>query len=96
MVIVGSRGTNGAIRGFEKGTGKNTATATPANGGGTSGTIALKNGVVIFTNTAQYGYGIMVPASTFPASPKDRALGTSRASTARTSPHRRRRPRNGA
>lgn len=35
-------------------------------------------------------------ASTFPASPKDRALGTSRASTARTSPHRRRRPRNGA
>ena len=28
MVIVGSRGTNGAIRGFEKGTGKNTATAT--------------------------------------------------------------------
>ena len=32
MVIVGSRGTNGAIRGFEKATGKNTATATPANG----------------------------------------------------------------
>ena len=54
MVIVGSRGTNGAIRGFEKSTGKNTATATPANGGGTSGTIALKSGVVIFTNTAEY------------------------------------------
>ena len=69
MVIVGSRGTNGAIRGFEKGTGKNTATATPANGGGTSGTIALKNGVVIFTNTAQYGYGIMVPDASFVWSP---------------------------
>ena len=69
MVIVGSRGTNGAIRGFEKATGKNTATATPANGGGTSGTIALKNGVVIFTNTAQYGYGIMVPDASFVWSP---------------------------
>ena len=69
MVIVGSRGTNGAIRGFEKATGKNTATATPANGGGTSGTIALKNGVVIFTNTAQYGYGIMVPDDQFVWSP---------------------------
>ena len=69
MVVVGSRGTNGAIRGFEKGTGKNTATATPANGGGTSGTIALKNGVVIFTNTAQYGYGIMGPDAPFVWSP---------------------------
>lgn len=130
MVIVGSRGTNGAIRGFEKATGKNTATATPANGGGTSGTIALKNGVVIFTNTASTATASWFPthrssgrrfrpptrslptrfsrpaaaspvsmpttASTFPASPKDRALGTSRASTARTSPHRRRKPRNGA
>ena len=69
MVIVGSRGTNGAIRGFEKSTGKNTATATPANGGGTSGTIALKSGVVIFTNTAEYGYGIMVPDASFVWSP---------------------------
>ena len=65
MVIVGRPGTNGAIRGFEKSTGKNTATATPANGGGTSGTIALKSGVVIFTNTAEYGYGIMVPDASF-------------------------------
>lgn len=60
MVVVGSRGTNGAIRGFEKATGKNVATAIPANGGGTSGTIALKNGTIVFTNTGDYGYGIML------------------------------------
>ena len=65
MVVVGSRGTNGAIRGFDKASGRNTAQATPANGGGTSGTITLKNGVVIFTNTAEYGYGIMVPDNQF-------------------------------
>ena len=69
MVVVGSRGTNGAIRGFEKSSGRNTAQATPANGGGTSGTIVLKNGVVIFTNTGEYGYGIMVPDASFVWSP---------------------------
>ena len=69
MVVVGSRGTNGAIRGFEKSSGRNTAQATPANGGGTSGTIVLKNGVVIFTNTGEYGYGIMVPDDQFVWSP---------------------------
>lgn len=69
MIVVGSRGTNGAIRGFEKSSGRNTAQATPANGGGTSGTIVLKNGVVIFTNTGEYGYGIMVPDNQFVWSP---------------------------
>ena len=49
--------------------GRNTAQATPANGGGTSGTIVLKNGVVIFTNTGEYGYGIMVPDDQFVWSP---------------------------
>lgn len=61
MVVVGSRGTNGAIRGFEKTSGRNVASAIPANGGGTSGTIALRNGTVVFTNTGEYGYGIMLP-----------------------------------
>ena len=50
-------------------TSRNTAQATPANGGGTSGTIVLKNGVVIFTNTGEYGYGIMVPDDQFVWSP---------------------------
>jgi len=42
MVIVGSRGTNGAIRGFEKSTGKNTATATPATDSEATAAPALK------------------------------------------------------
>lgn len=69
LMVVGSRGTNGAIRGFDKASGQNTAHATPANGGATSGTVILKNGVVVFTNTSEYGYGIMVPDDQFVWSP---------------------------
>ncbi len=65
LVVVGNRGTDGRIRGFNKSTGKNTATATPANGGANSSTASLKSGLVLMSLSGDYGYGALVPDATF-------------------------------